>query len=338
MRLRLLSVSCFRFALLLLSIGSGTLAITAKVAKAEWHQNSFHIMGTLARVELWSPDKELAKSLLDETKTIIEAVNQEMSPYIESSALYRLNEKAAEGAQVVSPELFELLRLSKKFSEKTQGAFDITFASVGYLYEYREGKQPEQKDIDRLKDAINYQGLILTETNRSVKFSDPRIKIDLGGIAKGHAVDRCIDLLKRKGIKHGIVQIGGDSRIIGNRRGRPWLIGIKHPRQENQLVSKIPLENIAVSTSGDYERFFIDKKGQRIHHIIDPQNGQSARRSQSVTILASNSTLADALSTSLFVMGFERGLKLINQLENVSAIIIDAQGKMHYSKDLLLHQ
>lgn len=307
------------------------------VAKASWHENRFDIMGTQARIEFWSPDSERAKALLAKTQAIMEAVNQEMSPYIASSALYRLNQKAASQAQKVSTELFELLELSTKLSEKTQGAFDITFASVGYLYEYRERKQPSKDDIARLKSAINYQGIELDPSKHTVRYRDSRIKIDLGGIAKGHAVDRCIEALAKDGIQNAIVQIGGDSRIIGNRRGRPWIIGIKHPRHANQIVSKIPLEDIAVSTSGDYERYFIDDEGKRIHHIIDPKSGESARRSQSVTILASSSTLADALSTSLFVMGHERGLALINSLENVSAIVIDDQGKLHYSNDLLLH-
>ena len=166
-----------------------------------------------------------------------------------------------------------------------------------------------------------------------VRFTHPLVYIDLGGIAKGYAVDRCIELLADAGISQASVAAGGDSRILGDRGGEPWTVGIQDPRQEEMAVL-LPLVDTAVSTSGDYERFF-EEDGVRYHHILDPRTGDSARDSWSVTILGPDATFTDGLSTSVFVLGPERGLALIDRLPGVDAIIIDSAGQLRYSADLL---
>jgi len=160
------------------------------------------------------------------------------------------------------------------------------------------------------------------------------MRIDLGGIAKGYAVDQSIVLLKGLGIKHAMVSAGGDSRLLGDKHGRDWLVGIRHPRKEQVAAIKLPLADIAVSTSGDYERFFISD-GIRHHHIINPKTGDSARELMSVTIIGPKGVMTDALSTTVFVLGVSKGLSLIESLPDYSAIIIDAQFKTHYSSDLM---
>jgi thiamine biosynthesis lipoprotein len=229
--------------------------------------------------------------------------------------------------------MLELLSKSAQVSHLTGGAFDITYASVGRYYDYRQGQRPDDAELEQGLAAINYDYVELDDASGRVRFSHPLVYIDLGGIAKGYAVDRCIELIAAAGIDQAAVAAGGDSRILGDRRGEPWTVGIQDPRQEDTMAVLLPLVDTAVSTSGDYERFFVED-GVRYHHIIDPSTGDSARDSWSVTILGSEATFTDALSTSVFVLGPERGLHLIDSLPGVDAIIIDASGKLLYSADL----
>ncbi|MEE4244824.1 MAG: FAD:protein FMN transferase [Kangiellaceae bacterium] len=315
-------------------ISLGLLLCYSASLNAEWHYHKFNVMGTQAAVEIWQPDQQKAKQQIQSVVDEMERINQTMSPYIATSGLSIINANAATRPVKVSQELFEILQRSIEFSRLTDGVFDISFASIGYKYDYRNKQKPQQSFIDQHLDAIDYQAIQLDRQKRSVKFNKAKTKIDLGGIAKGLAVDNAIAILQRQGIKHAFVQAGGDSRVLGDRRGRLWNIGIQHPRKEDEVITKIPLENVAVSTSGDYERFYIED-GERIHHIIDPKTGKSSYSSLSVTVIAENSTKADALSTSVFILGAEKGLELINSLEDVSAIIIDNKGKFHFSNDLV---
>jgi len=301
---------------------------------AEWHQKQFEVMGTIAKVEFESNDLELSAKLIQQVVAEMHRIDHLMSPFKTESELSKINNFAGKHPVKVSNEMFKLLKASLYFSELTSGAFDISFSSVGYLYDYRNNKKPTKDQTQSLVEQINYRNIHLSDVDNSVKFDSDKLKIDLGGIAKGHAVDQCIDILIRHGIKNAFVSAGGDSRVIGKKNDRLWYIGIRHPRDEKKLIVNLPLEEVSISTSGDYERFFV-QEGIRYHHIIDPKTGDSARESQSVTILAASSTMADALSTSIFVLGSVRGLELINKIPQTSAIIIDNQGKLHYSNDLV---
>ena len=165
-------------------------------------------------------------------------------------------------------------------------------------------------------DRIDYRHLVLDEKARSIRFKKPGVRIDLGGIAKGHAVDNSIRILRACGIQKAMVSAGGDSRIIGDRNGRPWMTGIKDPRHKDQSIVVIPLSDTAISTSGDYERYF-EQDGVRYHHILSPR------------------TTTDGLSTTFFVLGPEAGLTLVEKLPGIDAVIIDAQGRVHYSSGLM---
>ena len=260
-------------------------------------------------------------------------IDRLMSPYKANSELSVINREAWRDPLKISMEMFQLLKRSAYFSELTNGAFDISFSSVGYLFDYKNSAKPTVEQIAQLKEAINYRKIILNESDSSVHFSDHRLKIDLGGIAKGHAVDNCIELLAKRGVKNAFVNAGGDSRLLGRKKERLWYIGIKHPREPDKLMANLPLEEVALSTSGDYERFF-EENGVRYHHIIDPKTGDSAREIRSATIIADDSTTADALSTSIFVLGVAEGMKLINSMPNVSAIMVDRHSKLFVSQDL----
>ena len=309
------------------------LLLAAPTAWPAWHDVTEPIMGTRIHAELKTEDPALGRALLDQVLAEMRRIESAYSPYIQESELSRLNREAGKGWVTTTAEMVDLLQKSAQISRMTGGAFDITYASVGRYYDYREGQRPDDEAIAEALAAINYEFVEVDPAARRVRFAHPLVYIDLGGIAKGYAVDRCIELLEKAGITQASVAAGGDSRIIGDRDGEPWTVGIQDPREEEMAVL-LPLVDTAVSTSGDYERFF-EEDGVRYHHILDPRTGDSARDSWSVTILGPEATFTDGLSTSVFVLGPERGLALIDRLPGVDAIIIDAEGELRYSADLL---
>jgi len=305
-------------------------------ASANWFSNSFQVMGTQAHVEFWldKPEQDRqSEHLISQVKKEMSRIDKAMSPYKSSSELSQVNNNAASGPITISRELFTLLDVSQKIAELSDGAFDITYASIGYQYNYRKKQRPDQASITQALKAIDYRAVILDKTASTVRFSHPEVKIDLGGIAKGYAVKQCIALLKAAGIKHALVSAGGDTILLGDRRGRPWYVGIKHPRAKDKSAVQLPLSDEAISTSGDYERYFIED-GVRYHHIINPKTGDSVRKVVSVSIIGKDATYVDALSTTVFVKGLQAGLKFIEQLPEYEAIIIDNQQTLHVSKGL----
>jgi len=306
---------------------------TPSPTKGNWVNYKEPSMGTRTTGELFSDNQQQADSCSQRVFEEMKRIDQLMSPYIESRELYKINQQAALKNLRIIPELFKLIQRSIEFSELTSGAFDMTVASVGYLYNYREKQMPSDQQINARLDAINYHNIQLNPDNYSIHFSNKNTRIDLGGIAKGNAVDNAIKLLQECNIENALVSAGGDSRILGDKNGRPWMVGIQHHRDKNKMVVNMPLKNEAISTSGDYERFFV-KEGIRYHHILMPSTGKSASQSWSVSVLGKESLATDALSTSMFVMGTVKGMALINSLENTEAIIINNQGKMFYSLGL----
>ncbi|GAC30191.1 FAD:protein FMN transferase [Brumicola pallidula] len=308
------------------------LAFSASL-KAEWYSESAGIMGTNIYVEVWAETPVQGELALRSVMAEMERINQLMSPYIDTSELSLINAKAGQQPVVISDEMFELLDKSVNISALTKGAFDITFASVGYLYNYKQNQRPDEATIASLLAAVNYKHIDLNKHNKTVAFTHEKVKIDLGGIAKGHAVDNSISLLERMGIMHGLVTAGGDTRLIGDRRGKPWIVGIRDPRDEEKQAVVMPLQDSAMSTSGDYERYF-EEDGKRYHHILSPKTGKSTYDVQSVSIIGPSSTYNDALSTAVFVMGLRDGLGMINRIDGYDAVVMDYQRKMHYSNGL----
>ncbi|UTA47875.1 FAD:protein FMN transferase [Simiduia sp. 21SJ11W-1] len=304
------------------------------LTQAEWHYERAAIMGTEITVYLWHEQPAEARLAALEVLAEMRRIDQWLSPWIESSELSKLNAEAARAPVAVTPELMQLLAKSLYYGQLSDGAFDITFASVGFKYDYRAGIQPDEKERKRLLPAVNYQSIALDQKAGTVAFKHPDLRIDLGGIAKGYAVDRAIDLLRARGIAHASVSAGGDSRMLGDKRGRPWIVGVKNPRQEDALALRLPLADVALSTSGDYERYFIDEQGRRVHHIINPRTGESSEGVMSVTVMGPKGFDTDPLSTTVFVLGVARGLALIERLPQYDAIVIDAAGKVHFSSGL----
>ena len=316
-----------------MSLG-GVVALLSGCAHAEWFSRTNDgIMGTRIVVELWADDAAVANAAIDAVMAEMVTIDRNMSTYKPESEVSRVNRDAAKAPMVISKELFGLLTTALGFSRITNGAFDITYASVGFMYDFRAHKKPTEAQIDSALPAVNYHHVVLDAAKGTVFFTQPGVRIDLGGIGKGYAVDRGIEILQARGVTHALVTAGGDSRIIGDRFGKPWIVGIRHPDDKDRVIAKIPLVDTAMSTSGDYERYF-DEDGVRYHHIIDPRTGHSASKVRSATILASTATRTDGLSKTAFVLGAEAAMKIYEAQGDVEAILVTPEGKVLYSKGL----
>jgi thiamine biosynthesis lipoprotein len=311
----------------------GTSAAYSAAVQAEWLYREEAIMGTRCAVELWATDRAAGNAAMEAVLADMRRIDLLMSTYKPDSEISRVNANAAREPVAVTAELFGLLQTAQQYSALSKGAFDITYASVGYLYDYRQHFHPDEKAIAAALPSVDYRQLKLDPAKRTVSFGKPGMRIDLGGIAKGYAVDRGIEILKARGFTHAMVNAGGDTRVSGDRFGKPWIVGIRHPDRKDEVALRIPLTDAAFSTSGDYERFF-DEVGVRYHHIIDPKTGHSPHAVRSVTIIASNATRTDGLSKTVFILGPKDGLDFINSLPDADAIVIAADGKVSYSKGL----
>ncbi|HSX85985.1 MAG TPA: FAD:protein FMN transferase [Cellvibrio sp.] len=315
-----------------------TLLFASQLCLAKWHGDEQDIMGTRVSVALWLEDGQKAEQAVTAVMAEMRRIDEHFSPYIETSELSRANQLApkasAKNPLSISPELAAIIDKSRHYSELSDGAFDITYASIGRYYDYRKKLTPSEQQREELLPVINYRLIHLDTSNNTLWFGHPKVYIDLGGIAKGYAVDKAIEIVQSYGIKHASVTAGGDSRVIGDKFGRPWLVGIKNPRADAVAIT-LPLADVAVSTSGDYERYFIDDKGERVHHIINPRTGKSTNGINSVTIIGPLGFDTDPLSTTVFVMGAEKGMALINSLPGFDAVIINSEGKVSYSQGLV---
>jgi thiamine biosynthesis lipoprotein len=311
------------------------LLMLAPPAHAEWVRRvTDGIMGTRITVELWADDKDKAEQAIDAVLDEMRHVDDSMSTYKPASEVSQVNAKAADGAMHISRELFDLLVTAKEYSVLTDGAFDITYASVGYLYDFRRHVHPDEAQIGKALPAVDFRHVLLDPKGQTVRFSQKGVRIDLGGIAKGYSVDRGIDVLKSRGFTRMYVSAGGDSRIVGDRFGKPWMVGIRDPRRgEGEVITRIPLVDAAISTSGDYERFF-EEDGVRYHHIIDPHTGHSASKVRSATVIGPYATRTDGLSKTAFVLGPEQAMEIYNRIDDIDAIIVKLDGTVIYSKGI----
>jgi len=291
------------------------------------------MMGTEVSVHLWHENAEEGMSIVEEVFTEVTRIEGLMSTYIEGSEISEINRSAADGPVAAGDELINLILRSLDISVLTHGAFDITYESIGQYYDFRERRRPDAATIQEGLERIDYRLVEVDRLEGTVRFLEPGVRINLGGIAKGYAVERAVNLLRSRGIDHAIVTAGGDSRLLGDRRGQPFMVGIRDPRNEGEVALTMPLEDEAISTSGDYERYF-EEDGTRYHHIIEPTTGEPAGGVRSATIVGPDAVLTDALSTSVFVLGVDGGLRLIATLPDYEGIVIDAEGRLFYSDGL----
>ncbi|MEQ1802101.1 MAG: FAD:protein FMN transferase [Gammaproteobacteria bacterium] len=309
------------------------LSLVAAPARAEWYSDAREKMGTRVEIQLWADSEAIARPLLAAGMAEFDRIESWMSTYREDSEISRVNRLAAKGPVKASAELFGIVRQSLGISVVSDGAFDITFDSVGRLYDFRAGVRPDADAIRKNLPDIDYRHVILDPAASTIRFTKVGTRINLGGIGKGYSCDRVAELLRKAGVRSGRVNAGGDTRLIGSRQGKPWMVGIRDPDADDRWVTRLALEDEAISTAGDYERFF-DEDGVRYHHIINPKTGDSARGIRSVTVIGPDATMTDGLDNAVFVLGPERGLALIDATPGYAAVIIDADGKVRYSTAL----
>jgi len=308
------------------------LAVSIPV-RAEWVGGARPMMGTEVSVRLWADDVARGEELVGQVFAEVERINLLMSTYIDDSRISEINRRAADEPVVAGAELFQLIRRSLDISVLTLGAFDITYDSVGQHYDFRNRERPDVETVAAERKLIDYRFVQLDQADGTISFARQGVRINLGGIAKGYVVERGVEILRMAGVEHAIVTAGGDSRLLGDRRGYPWMVGIRDPRNDGQVAISVPLEDEAISTSGDYERYF-EEAGVRYHHIISPSTGLPAAGVHSATVFGPDAVITDALSTSVFVMGVDQGLRLIATLPDYESIVIDDKGRIYYSDGL----
>jgi len=291
-------------------------------------------MGTVVEITLMGESEELAQKAALQAFQEIKRIEHLMSPWIESSDVTRINRSAGNDGAKVSPETVEVIKGAQEVSKLSGGGFDITVGPLVQLWrKARErGMPPEMEEVNETLNLVNFRNL-KTSYGGKVLLKKKGMAIDLGGIAKGYAVDRAFELLKDLGFRNLVVNAGGDLRVGGSKPDGPWSIGVQHPRDPEKIMARISLSDTAVATSGDYEKFFIHQ-GKRYHHIVNPRNGFPAEGCQSVTVFHKEAATADALATAIFVLGSEKGYALCQRLEGVDCLIVDADGKTIFTPNL----
>jgi len=312
---------------------SGTLAENRPVKVDGGYQL---VMGTFARVVAIATDTEIAEECISEAMAEIHRVDELMSDYKSDSEISRVNRDAAAEPVQVGEDTYEVIKRSVEFSRLTDGAFDVTVGPLMVLFhdEQKQAKAPTEEQIAEAKSKVGFEKLELDNANQTVHFTVEGMKLDLGGIAKGYAIDKAIEAAQRGGATGGMVDIGGDIRCFGTPpEGRDsWVIGVQDPNsvlegaEANALLMTLKVANEAVATSGDYQQFVMIE-GKRRSHIMNRRTGGSAEGLSSVTIIADNATDADALATAVSVMGAEKGLALIEKLPGTEAILITSGAK-----------
>ena len=281
------------------------------------------IMGTLVEIKVHGAEPQRLEAAISAAFAEMRRLEDLFSPHRPDSDVTRLS--AASGPLTVSVETAELLRLGQRLARQTDGAFDLTLGRLKALWGI-ESDQPQVPGPDQLAAALRGIGpAALQIDGRRVSKGDPQLQIELGGIAKGYAVDRALQILKEAGLTSASVNAGGDIGLLGDRQGEPWRIGIQHPRAAGELLAVLPVRDRAVVTSGDYERFF-ERDGVRYHHIFDPRTGTPAGGCQSVTVVAESAARADALATAAFVLGPKDGLALLEGLPQVEGLLVAQDG------------
>ncbi|NEM99044.1 FAD:protein FMN transferase [Pontibacter sp. BT327] len=308
-------------------------------SSAKAHKKVLLLMGTRFELVAVSENEHLANKAIEvgvnEIKRI-EALISEWQPTSQTSAINR-----AAGSMPVSvdPELYQLIERSIKVSKLTDGAFDISFAAAYKLWKF-DGtmtKMPSPEEVAASVKHIGYQRIKLNPANYSVFLDDPEMKIGFGAIGKGYAANRARDVMRKMGIKAGVVNAAGDMITWGKQPdGQPWFVGIADPAEKDKVFSWLTASETAIVTSGDYEKY-AEVDGKRYGHIIDPRTGYPATGLKSVTIICPDAELADALTTATYVLGPEDGLYFINQLKGVECLLITDKDEMLASDNLSLH-
>jgi thiamine biosynthesis lipoprotein len=291
-------------------------------------------MGTSLEITVCGRDDDDLEVAMEAAIAEIRRVEDVMTDW-RPSPLMRLNEQAGSGPVPVPGELARVIGHSLEISRLSGGAFDVTYAAVGKLWDFKADppRIPSSEAIEAGLQLVGWERVLVDLEKATVDLPEG-MSIGLGGIAKGYGVDRAMAVLMEHGIEGALVNAGGDLKALGRRAdGSLWTIAIKHPRDRDRVMAALPLANVCVVTSGDYERFF-EVEGRRYHHILDPRSGYPSRGCMSATVVGPDAAQADALATALCILGPEAGLELIEGIERTEALVVGMDGKVQLSSGL----
>lgn len=292
-------------------------------------------MDTVVTVTVVSSSEDEAEKAIEKVFNELKRLEEVFNFYSDQSEVAGINRKAGIEPVKVSEDMMDLLKKAVYVSELTEGAFDITTGPLTKLWDFHKKEVPDNEKIKAALRLVNYKYIVIDEKNSTVFLKKKGMLIDPGGIAKGYGADRAVEILKKEGIKAALVAIAGDIRGYGLKmNGSPWLIGIRKPRSmdSDDLVATLPLRDSAISTSGDYERFFI-KDGKRYHHILDPKTGYPANSTGGVSVISEEGYLSDSLATAVFVLGPQKGIELLRRL-NFKGIFITEDGQRYATGEI----
>ncbi len=293
------------------------------------HKTTRMLMGTFADVSI--PESEPKPSdavtaVFDEIKRI-----QDLTSFHSPSALTALNEKAGSQPVQVEPEIFQIIQWAVDTAKLTKGAYDPTIGVITRLWRFsgpEEPRVPQQSEIAAALKHVGYDKIQLNEADSTIQL-EAGVVIDLGGISKGYALNRAHAVLQSLGVRSALVNLGGDILALGEKApGKPWRIGVEDPREHGCSIAVTELKGQVIFTSGDYERF-ITADGKRYHHILNPATGYPAENMRSVTLVGLPNATLQPVGTGVFVMGAQKGLALLNEMKDLSALLVDGQGKIH---------
>ena len=284
------------------------------------------LMGTVVEVQVRDKNVDRADLAISKAFDEIKRIDELFSTHYKESPVKKINDEL-NSSVTLNEELFKLILFSDSIVKISENAFDISLGNLIDLWGFSSGKQnvPNHENLNAALINSGWTNIKL-ETSSKVIFKN-QVKFDFGAIAKGYAVDKAIEILKNNNIEAALVNAGGEIKGYGFN----WIVGIQHPRNRNELVEKIIINEMSAATSGDYEQFF-EQDGKRYHHILNPKTGMPANGCQSVTVVCKENKTADALATAVFVLGKEKGMKLIGSLKDVEGMIIDLHGNIFKSK------
>jgi thiamine biosynthesis lipoprotein len=304
-------------------------------AQAEY-QRTLKLMGSRFDITVVAKDSLAGEAYIDMAVAKIEEIERLISSWDPHSQTSAINRMAGINPVKVHPELFHLVERAIRISKLTDGAFDISYASMDKIWKF-DGSMTTMPSAESIKASVakvGYENIILNKSDTSVFLKTPGMKIGFGAIGKGYAADKAKELLMAQGVTAGIINASGDMNTWGKQaNGEEWKVAITNPLNKNRVFAILPIRNSAVVTSGNYEKY-VNFEGVRYTHIIDPRSGYPSSGISSVTVFAPKAELADALATSVFVMGPEVGLDRINQLPQIECIIIDAEGNIFTSQNI----
>jgi FAD:protein FMN transferase len=299
-------------------------------------ERNFVSMGSSLKVTIWTADQPKAIAAAEGVSREFDRLESLLSVWKDGSDVVRLNAAAGRAPVPVSRETMEVLAAARMASEMTAGKFDVTFGALADIWKFdhdQDNTVPDRAAIEQRLPLVDYRAVQVNAAKGMAFITRPGVRVHVGGIGKGYAVDRAVDLLRAANLRDFLIQAGGDFYAAGTNNGTPWKLGLADPRGDHAAFAALEVRDGTFSTSGDYERFFI-KNGVRYHHLIDPDRGVPARGCRSVTIVARSATTADVLSTGVFIMGPEAGMKLIEKLPDVEGVIVTASNEVLVSSGL----